>query len=79
MAARGVEPLTDIDVSDDPRRTCTDTHCILAAPALQACGTNCPFRASIDKELLELIESWAVVPQHARVAILSLGRWRIEK
>jgi len=79
MAARGVESLSDFDVSDDSCKTCTDPIYTLAAPALQACGTNCPFRASIDKELLELIESWPVVPQHARVAILSLGRLRIKK
>ena len=78
VAARGVEPLTKSNASGCQRATCTQTHDSLAAPALQGCDTNCPFRASIDSELLQLVESWALVPKHARETILTLGRLRGE-
>jgi hypothetical protein len=78
MAARGVEPLTDSNVSRCQCTTCTQALESLAAPALQACDTNCPFRATIDSELLQLVESWALVPKHARETILTLGRLRGE-
>jgi hypothetical protein len=32
--------------------------------ALQGSDANSPFKALIDKELLQLIESWAHVPKH---------------
>ena len=78
VAARGVEPLTKSNVSGCQRATCTSNQDSLAAPALQGCDTNCPFKASIDSELLELVESWAQVPKHARETILTLGRLRME-
>ena len=56
--------------------TCTDYHCSLAVPALQGTDTNCPFKALIDKEFLQLVESWTQVPKHARETILALGRLR---
>ncbi len=78
MAARGVEPLTNPDASGCQCATCTSNQDSLAAPALQGCDTNCPFKALIDKDLLQLVESWAQVPKHARETILTLGRLRME-
>ena len=77
MVARGVEPLTNPDVSDCQCAACRSNQDSLAAPALQGCDTNCPFKALIDKELLQLVESWSQVPKHVRETILRLGRMRI--
>jgi hypothetical protein len=79
VVARGVEPLANSNVSTYGCAPCTDFNCSLAAPALQEGDTNCPFKASIDKELLQLVESWDKVPKHARDTILTLGRLRLEK
>lgn len=79
VAARGVEPLADSNLSGRHCATCTDCYCSLAASALQGCDTNCPFKASIDRDLLRLVEVWDQVPKHARETILELGRLRIEK
>ena len=78
MAARGVEPLADSNVNGCEHTTCIQYRCSLAAQALQGCDTNCPFKASIDSELLELVESWAQVRKHASETILTLGRLRME-
>lgn len=51
---------------------------ILAAQALQLGVTNCPFKATLDAELLLLIDSWERIPKHVRDAIVVLGKVDIE-
>ncbi len=72
----GFEPDTKIDASHDAAYTCDNCHLPCAAMALHRCGTNCPFRTSIDADLQSLFQAWSEIPNHVRQSILALSRLR---